>query len=317
MRKGTWVLQRMGPDGMPRDMAVNRRINFFIPEWLRRKNTVDHIYSRINMDNLGLKSVKKMFCSETMVNDDIGTRILCGAVVCKTGIDHFTKRGVVFTDGTSVEDLDLVVYATGYQLRAPIVDNDIISDGVKDLELYLYIFPPRLKHRTFAAVGFVETIGAHAPVFEMQARYATRVFKGCATIPPEDVMIADIKRKKNFMQNRFGKPKNFFPPIPYQDLLADRIGAKPKLWPMLLSDPVLAYHTFLGPALPYTFRLVGPHSWPGARAAIMDVWDTTFYATKTRIVPKSIGDLWGLDVGALKIFLVVLFALTFFLSILC
>ena len=62
-----------------------------------------------------------------MVNDDIGTRILCGAVVCKTGIDHFTKRGVVFKDGTAVDDLDLVVYATGYKLKVPIVDNDVIA----------------------------------------------------------------------------------------------------------------------------------------------------------------------------------------------
>ncbi|XP_071509384.1 dimethylaniline monooxygenase [N-oxide-forming] 4-like [Diadema antillarum] len=315
MRKGTWVLQRMAPGGIPRDMYGNRRVNFLKPEWLRRKTLVDDIYSRVNMDNLGLKCTKKLFCSEVMVNDDIGSRAICGAVVCKPGIDHFTKRGVVFTDGTVVDDLGLVVYATGYHLRAPTVDNDIICDGTKDLELYLYVFPPRLKHKTFAAIGFAETMGAHGPVFEMQARYATRVFKGLAELPPLDVMLKDIQRRKNIMLNRYGKYKNFFPAVPYQDMVAERIGARPKFWPMLLTDPVIAFRMFFGPALPYTYRLVGPNTWPGARDAILSAWDNTWFATRTRPVPQSESD-YGLIVNVAKtLFFIV--ALGFIVTVLC
>ena len=69
--------------------------------------------------------------------------------------------------------------------------------------------PPRLKHKTFATVGFCETIGAHMPVFEMQARFITRVFTGQVKLPPEHVMLTAIEKKKNMLLERFGKYKNF------------------------------------------------------------------------------------------------------------
>ena len=97
-------------------------------------------------------------------------------------------------------------------------------------------------------------------------------------------------------------------------MLAARIGAKPKFWSLFASDPALAVRAYLGPALPYTYRLVGPHSWDGARDAVMSVWDRTYYATKTRIVPKSLGQD-GLTV--LKMIVMTVLVLSFFLTIFC
>ena len=44
--------------------------------------------------------------------------------------------------------------------------------------LYKYMFPPGLERPTLAVIGLVQPLGAIMPISEMQARWATRVFKG-------------------------------------------------------------------------------------------------------------------------------------------
>ena len=44
--------------------------------------------------------------------------------------------------------------------------------------LYKYVFPPELDRPTLAIIGLVQPLGSIMPVSELQARWATRVFKG-------------------------------------------------------------------------------------------------------------------------------------------
>ncbi len=79
----------------------------------------------------------------------------------------------------------------------------------KDLELYLHIFPPRLRHPTLAVIGCVTTLGGQPPVFELQTRLAARVFKGHVSLPDEFTMIKDIHRRKDTLFKTFGKHRLF------------------------------------------------------------------------------------------------------------
>ncbi|XP_071820979.1 flavin-containing monooxygenase 5-like [Apostichopus japonicus] len=293
MRKGTWVITRSGPGGWPGDLYMNRRINFLLPEWYRRNAMKKDLLSKINVDNLGLRCDRELFCSEVMVNDLIQSSIFCGKVKTKTGIDHFTKTGIVFTDGTEV-DADVVIFATGYKLRAPYLDTSIVQEELKDLELYKYVFPPRLEHATCACIGFMMTIGAHGPAFELQSRWAVQVFKGNCSLPPIPKMLGEIRFVRQMIYNRYGKHIIFIPPIPYQDSLAAQIGALPSFKRYLFTDPALAFRILFGPALPCSYRLVGPHPWKGARSAIMGVWDIYSNATRTRDVGKPKPNYWPL-----------------------
>ena len=71
--------------------------------------------------------------------------------------------------------------------------------------MYQYVFPTKAQHPTFACIGFVMTVGAHAPVFEIQARWATQVFKGNVGLPSAVEMKKDIEGKKKFLYEKFGK----------------------------------------------------------------------------------------------------------------
>lgn len=87
--------------------------------------------------------------------------------------------------------------------------NLFLTGNFRDLELYLYVFPPRLRHPTFAAIGFFETIGSHGPVMEVQARWACRVFKGLCKLPSQNTMLSDVRQTKQHLLKLFGKDKIF------------------------------------------------------------------------------------------------------------
>nr|XP_006815033.1 PREDICTED: dimethylaniline monooxygenase [N-oxide-forming] 2-like [Saccoglossus kowalevskii] len=129
------------------------------------------VLSETNHESLGLKSSKPMYKHRRMVNDEIANRIFCGAVECKPVIQQLNKRSVKFVDGTVVDDVDAIICATGYNVTCPYLDNDIVTGSLKVRELYLYVFPPRLKMHTLALIGFCVDIGGTGPVLEMQARW--------------------------------------------------------------------------------------------------------------------------------------------------
>ncbi|XP_038048349.1 flavin-containing monooxygenase 5-like [Patiria miniata] len=287
MRDGAWVIGRFGPGGMPIDAYSNSRWKAKLPEVIRRLAARPMFEGRFDLDNLGLRCKRRLFEGYIMVNDEIHCRIICGALRCKPGIERFTRDGVVFEDGTRVDGLDVVVFATGYNLNFPFFeDNSIIADNFADLELYMHVWPARRTHPTLAAVGYVSTLGAQTPLFELQSRWVAQVFLGNARLPGIDERMEDVKRRKEAYFKKFGKHRIFFPPIPYCEELADRIGARPNFTRLLLTDPKLALRAFLGPAYPPFYRLNGPHPWAGARDAIINGWANTVNPTRTRVVER-------------------------------
>lgn len=113
-----------------------------------------------------------------MVNDDLPNRIISGTVLVKPNVREFRGSSVIFEDGTVEDDIDLVVFATGYSFSFPFLPHNVLSVRGNKTSLYKYVFPPSLEKPTMAVIGFVQPLGAIMPISEMQARWATRVFKG-------------------------------------------------------------------------------------------------------------------------------------------
>ncbi|XP_033642001.1 dimethylaniline monooxygenase [N-oxide-forming] 3-like [Asterias rubens] len=287
MRHGCWVVKRMSSDGVPVDMTVNKRIIQFAPTALVGKIAESKANVNFNHSKLGLSAEAGLLNSEVMINDEIGDRIMCGAIQCRPGVKRFTKNGVEFVDGVKVDNVDAVMFATGYELGYDFIDRSIIQDNFADLDLYLHVFPPKLRHQTLAVIGCVTTLGGQPPVFELQTRLAAQVFKGKVRMPDEQTMMDDVIRRRDVLFQTFGKHRLFFPPIPYQDHLADLMGAKPKFTKLFLTNPRLAFQVLFGPCYPATYRLCGPHSWSGAKKAVEESWDSIIHATQTRVPVKQ------------------------------
>lgn len=122
-------------------------------------------------------------CFEThpTINDELPFRIMMGAVQVRPDIHEFTDSSVSFVDGTT-EQIDAVVFATGYEYKIHFLDDSITKIDDNRTCLYKYMFPPHLEHPTLGIVGMVQAIGAIMPISEIQCRWYTRLITGKLTI---------------------------------------------------------------------------------------------------------------------------------------
>lgn len=89
---------------------------------------------------------------------------------------EFTSTSAIFEDGTE-ESIDVVIFATGYTLSFPFLNNDsTILDS--QYSMFKYVFPPALEKPTLAFIGIIQPFGAIIPTSELQSRWVVQVFAG-------------------------------------------------------------------------------------------------------------------------------------------
>lgn len=243
-----------------------------------------------NHANYGLQPQNKHLMKEPVINDDLPSRILYGAIKVKSRVIELTETSAIFEDGTVEEDIDVIVFATGYTFSFPFLEESLVKVKDNTVSLYKYMFPPHLEKSTLACIGFIQPLGSIFPTVELQARWATRVFKGLCTLPSEKTMMADTMKRNEKRIDLFGKSQSQTLQtdyIDYLDELASEIGAKPDLLSLLLKDPKLAMKLYFGPCNSYQYRLTGPGQWKGARSAIITQKKRILKPLKTQALTTS------------------------------
>ncbi|XP_051003672.1 dimethylaniline monooxygenase [N-oxide-forming] 4 [Acomys russatus] len=291
-RTGSWVLSRSSGGGYPFNMIITRRwLNFIaraLPSRFIHWNQERRMNKMFNHENYGL-SIAKGKKVKFIVNDELPTCILCGKVTMKAGVMDFTESSIFFEDGTMEANIDVVIFSTGYEFSFPFFEEPLKSLCAKKINLYKRVFPPNLERTTLAIIGLISLTGSILVGTELQARWATRVFKGLCNIPPSQRLMAEATKTEQLIKRGVIKDtsQDKLDFISYVDELARCIGSKPNIPLLFLKDPRLAWEVFFGPCTSYQYRLVGPGKWGGARNAILTQWDRTIKPLKTRTVPKS------------------------------
>ncbi|NXX40921.1 FMO3 monooxygenase, partial [Tricholaema leucomelas] len=281
-RSGSWVMRRVWDKGYPWDMVVITRFQTWLRKILPRALN-DWLYVRsmnrsFKHENFGLMPLDRASRKEPVFNDDLPCRITCGMVVIKPNVKEFRETSVLFQDGTVQDDVDVVVFATGYIYSYPFMeDHSIIKSRDNEVTLYKGIIPPQLEKPTIAVIGLVQTLGAIMPTVDLQCRWAVKVFQVKNNIHMYEK--GKLKAASPFLSSLPQRHENSTTLQPdyitYMDELASAIGVKPSMMKLLLTDPRLALEVFFGPCTPYQFRLTGPGKWSGARKAILTQWDRT------------------------------------------
>ncbi|XP_068688944.1 flavin-containing monooxygenase 5-like [Montipora foliosa] len=289
-RRGAWVLSRMWKNGKPLDQAVSTRFFSLLPKNLFEFFFTRALNTRFDHEVFSVRPQHSLSNQQALISDDLPYRIMTGSLVVKPNVSHFTKTGVVFDDGSELRDVDVVIFCTGYKIDFKCIDQSILPVSDNKVDLYKCVFTPNLSKPTLAVIGCFQPHGAFFPLSELQARWATQVFSGKKFLPPKDVMMGHIEKKRKEMGQRFYASKRNtlqVDYISYADEIAVEVGCKPNLWWLLVRDPSLALKCIFRGCTPPQFRLMGPGAWQGAKKAIEDARSNVVYATKTRSLPKK------------------------------
>jgi cation diffusion facilitator CzcD-associated flavoprotein CzcO len=201
MRRGAYVMPKY-LNGKPTDEAASKLLTM-MPLPLQR-----FVLARMlgmtagDMTAYGLPQPDhKLLEAHPTVSAELLSRLGHGDIEVKPNIDRFTGgRAVRFVDG-SEEDVDLVVYCTGYKITFPFFDDDLIAAEGNRLPLYRRVVS--VEHPGLYFVGFVQPLGAIMPVAEAQAEWVADLLGGRGTLPSPGEMRAEISSTESKMRKRY------------------------------------------------------------------------------------------------------------------
>ncbi len=105
--------------------------------------------------------------SHPIVNTQIIHHLSHGDITAKPDVARFTPDGVVFADG-SEEQIDLVIFATGYDYKVPFVDESVFEWRNRHPQLYLNVFNRQVD--SLYVLGFIEFADAAYHRFDEMAQ---------------------------------------------------------------------------------------------------------------------------------------------------
>ncbi|XP_026373159.2 flavin-containing monooxygenase 5-like [Ursus arctos] len=283
-RRGAWIWNRVWDYGMPVDTVLfthfNAVLNKFYPTFLINRWAENKLNVRFNHDVYGLFPQHRFLSHQATFSDYLPNHIISGGVLIKPNVREFTETSAIFEDGTE-EDLDVVIFATGYTFSFPFLEN---NSTVLDSQhsMFKFVFPPRLEKPTLAFIGILQPVGATIPTSELQSRWAVRVFKvmcrPSAYLEKMAVQIVFLTNPRDSRRIQY---------MDYMDEIASEMGVKPNLLSLFLWDPKLAMEIFFGPCTPYQYRLRGPGKWAGARRAILTQRERIIKPLRTRTLTRD------------------------------
>jgi len=203
--------------GKPLDQIVTTTK---IPWAVRRKmaETI-HKITVGEMTRYGLpKPDHRLLDAHPTISGRILDRLTHGTIKPKPGVSKLGAKTVTFTDGT-VEDVDVIVWSTGYKVTFPFFEESFVTAKDNDLPLFFRVFHP--EHPQLAFVGLLQPLGAIMPLAEAQSKWLAKYIRGEYALPAPNEMrrMMDSERKKMFA--RYVPSKRHTMQVDYDDYLDD------------------------------------------------------------------------------------------------
>ena len=182
------------------------------------------------MTDYGLpKPDHKLLEAHPTVSSELLPRLGHGDITAKPNIDRFTGgRTVRFTDG-SEEEIDLVVYCTGYKIEFPFLDEKVFA--ARDNRMPLYKRAVSAENPGLYFIGFIQPLGPIMPIAEAQSEWIADLLMGKAALPPAPEMRKEIAAYERWLRKRFVASKRHTIEVDFHPYLRDIRGASVSRWP--------------------------------------------------------------------------------------
>jgi len=219
MRRGAYIMPKY-LNGKPTDEAASKLLTL-MPLPVQR-----FVLGRMlgltagDMTAYGLpKPDHKLLEAHPTVSAELLSRLGHGDITVKPNLDRFTERRTVrFVDG-SKEEIDLVVYCTGYKITFPFFDESLISAADNQLPLYRRV--ASVEHPNLYFIGLVQPLGAIMPIAEAQAEWVADLLSGRGTLPSPSEMRSEIATAEKKLKKRYVASKRHTIQVDFQPYLRE------------------------------------------------------------------------------------------------
>lgn len=196
MRRGVWVLPKY-IGGQPADKVA---LPAWFPAKLGRRLARNKIKKLIgNMEDYGLpKPDHAPLEGHPSVSGEFLLRVGSGDIVPKGAIERLDADGVVFKDGTR-EQLDAIVWATGYNVRFPFLKSEDLSPGA-DNKFPLFKRMVRPGYENLFFLGLAQPLPTLVNFAEQQSKLVVAALTGRYVFPEPgemDETIAGDEKAQN------------------------------------------------------------------------------------------------------------------------
>jgi dimethylaniline monooxygenase (N-oxide forming) len=281
--------------GLPRSygLELSQRIIAFDDS---HDNPVNKAAAALNRKNLMLNGLWSTFGTKNHSLPEAiahhGCRVVGDIVEVADGGRRLRESG-----GDWIEDVDVVLFCTGYKARTP-----FLPEGLRETDprsLYKHMIHPEYG-TSLAWIGLARPgFGSQFPIMEMQARYFALVASGAKSLPEKSEMVKAAARDAEKFLNQFGhnarRIRNLVDYHQFMDGMAALIGCEPPLVRSFFLRPRMWLRMVYGPTQASQFRLRGPGKKPRlAREILMKMPMTRFNHMMKASLKWRARELFGL-----------------------
>ena len=123
-----------------------------------------------------------------------------GRITMKPNLERLDGDGVLFVDG-SREEVDTVIFATGYKISFPFLEQDILAPDRNEVPLFRKVVHPDQPGLYF--IGLVQPLGAIMPLAEAQSQWVAKLIGGQVALPDRQTMEREIESDREKMRRRY------------------------------------------------------------------------------------------------------------------
>lgn len=224
-RSGAWVIPKYLM-GVPVDRLLSLQPR--LP--LRPQKIAARILPKLlsgDMRNYGLPLPDHHFMeAHPTVSSELLVRLGSGDVTAKPNVAALEGHTVRFVDD-SVEEIDVIIWATGYNISFPFFDEEFLIAPGNKIDLFKRMFKPGIDD--LILVGFGQALPSLFPFVECQAQFAARYLAGSYRTPSVDEMYAaisaDDRRDRAHMSDRPRHTQQMDTPVYNDDINRREIPA--------------------------------------------------------------------------------------------
>ena len=201
MRRGAWVIPKY-LQGRPTDEAASPALAR-LPLALQRRFFARALkVAAGDPASYGLPEPDhKLMEAHPTVSSELLPRIGHGEIAVRPNIASFPGgRRIRFSDG-SEEEIDLVIYCTGYRISFPFLDEQVIR--AQDNRVTLYRRVVSVDNPGLYFIGLIQPLGAIMPIAELQSEWVADLLEGKAVLPDAATMGRVIEREDRRMAKRY------------------------------------------------------------------------------------------------------------------